>query len=53
MHREAIVPIRANGRVVDEKALRSTIVFVLLYLLVFAIGALALRGRRPRARARS
>ena len=24
VHREAIVPIRANSRVVDEKALRST-----------------------------
>jgi trk system potassium uptake protein TrkH len=36
------VPIRANGRVVDEKALRSLIVFVLLYLLVFAIGSLGL-----------
>jgi trk/ktr system potassium uptake protein len=48
VHRDAIVPIRANGRVVDEKALRSTIVFVLLYLLVFAIGALGLvvEGRR-------
>ena len=42
VHREAIVPIRANGRVVDEKALRSLIVFVLLYLLVFAIGSLGL-----------
>ena len=42
VHREAIVPIRANGRVVDEKALRSTIVFVLLYLLTFAVGALGL-----------
>jgi len=42
VHREAIVPIRANRRVVDEKALRSLIVFVLLYLLVFAIGSLGL-----------
>ena len=36
------MPIRVNGRVVDEKALRSTIVFVLLYLLMFAIGSLGL-----------
>ena len=42
VHREAVVPVRANGRVVDERALRSTIVFVLLYLLVFAVGALGL-----------
>ena len=48
VHREAIVPIRANRRVVDERALRSTVVFVLLYLLVFALGALGLTidGRR-------
>lgn len=49
VHREAIVPIRANGRVVDEKALRSTIVFVLLYLLVFAVGALGLIADSRRA----
>jgi trk system potassium uptake protein TrkH len=48
VHREVIVPIRVNRRVVDEKALRSAIVFVLLYLLVFAVGALGLvaDGRR-------
>ena len=49
VHREAIVPIRANGRVIDEKALRSAIVFVLLYLLVFAIGALCLVADARRA----
>ncbi len=49
VHREAVVPIRTNGRVVDEKALRSTIVFVLLYLLVFAIGALGLVADSQRA----
>lgn len=42
IHREAVVPIRANGIVVDERALRSAVVFVLLYLLTFAIGTLAL-----------
>jgi trk system potassium uptake protein TrkH len=42
VHREAVVPIRANRRVVDEKALRSCVVFVLLYLLTFALGALGL-----------
>lgn len=49
VHREAIVPIRANRRVVDEKALRSTIVFVLLYLLTFAVGALGLVADARRA----
>jgi trk system potassium uptake protein len=42
VHREAVVPVRANNRVVDERALRSLIMFVLLYLFVFAIGSLGL-----------
>ena len=42
IHREAVVPVRANGVVVDERALRSTVVFVLLYLLAFGLGALGL-----------
>jgi trk system potassium uptake protein TrkH len=49
VHREAIVPIRVNRRVVDEKALRSAIVFVLLYLLTFAVGALCLVADARRA----
>ncbi len=49
VHREAIVPIRVNRRVVDERALRSAIVFVLLYLLTFAIGALLLVADARRA----
>lgn len=49
VHREAIVPIRANQRVVDEKALRSTVVFVLLYLMTFALGALVLIADARRA----
>jgi trk system potassium uptake protein TrkH len=42
VHREAVVPIRIGNATVEERALRSTIVFVLLYLLTFALGALAL-----------
>jgi trk system potassium uptake protein TrkH len=42
VHREAVVPIRAGGAVIEERALRSTIVFVLLYVLTFAIGTVAL-----------
>jgi trk system potassium uptake protein TrkH len=49
VHREVIVPIRINRRVVDEKALRSAIVFVLLYLLTFAVGALGLVADARRA----
>jgi trk system potassium uptake protein TrkH len=39
VHREAVVPIRFNGRVVDERTLRGVSVFVILYLIVFALGA--------------
>jgi trk system potassium uptake protein len=42
VHREVVVPIRIGGAVVEERALRSTVVFVLLYVLTFAVGALAL-----------
>jgi trk system potassium uptake protein TrkH len=42
VHREVVVPIRAGGGVVDERALRSTVVFVLIYVLAFALGCLAL-----------
>ncbi|HWM10644.1 MAG TPA: TrkH family potassium uptake protein, partial [Solirubrobacteraceae bacterium] len=42
VHREAVVPIRASGVVIDERALRSAVVFVLLYLVTFVIGTLAL-----------
>jgi len=42
IHREAVVPIRASGVVVEERALRSAVVFVLLYLLTFALGTIAL-----------
>ena len=42
VHREAVLPIRLNGRVIDERTLRAISVFVLLYLVVFALGALVL-----------
>lgn len=42
VHREAVVPVRVSDRPVDDRALRSTIVFVLLYLITFALGALGL-----------
>jgi trk system potassium uptake protein TrkH len=49
VHPSAIVPIRVNRRFVDEKALRSAIVFVLLYLLTFAVGAIGLVADARRA----
>ena len=42
VHREAIVPIRLSGTAVDERALRSVVAFVVLYLGVFALGAVGL-----------
>jgi trk system potassium uptake protein TrkH len=42
IHREIVRPITANGAPVEERSLRSMVVFVLLYLLTFAIGSLAL-----------
>ena len=42
IHREIVRPITANGVAVEERSLRSMVVFVLLYLLTFAVGALAL-----------
>jgi trk system potassium uptake protein TrkH len=50
LHPEVVAPLRLNGNVVDERALRAIIVFVFLYLGVFAAGAVvilvdsALRG---------
>jgi trk system potassium uptake protein len=42
VHRETVRPVLVSGVVVEDRALRGTIVFVLLYLLTFAAGALAL-----------
>jgi len=42
VHREAVRTVRLNGRVIDERALRAISVFVLLYLIVFALGSLGL-----------
>jgi trk/ktr system potassium uptake protein len=50
LHPGVVVPLRVNGAVVDERALRAIIVFVFLYLGVCAAGAVtiltdsALRG---------
>jgi trk system potassium uptake protein TrkH len=50
LHPEVVAPLRVNGAVVDERALRAIIVFVFLYIGVCAAGALvilidsALRG---------
>ncbi len=42
VHGEAIVPIRLNGRPVDERILRAILAFGLIYLLLFLVGAFVL-----------
>ncbi len=42
VHREAIVPIRLNGLALEERTVRAIGAFVLLYLVVFILGTLAL-----------
>jgi trk system potassium uptake protein len=42
VHPELVSPVRLNGRVVDDRALRGVTVFVLLYVGCFALGALGL-----------
>jgi trk system potassium uptake protein TrkH len=42
VHREEVMPIRLSGTVVDERALRSVLVFFALYLGVFALGSVGL-----------
>ena len=42
IHREVVVPVRVSGVPVDERAVRSVIVFVLLYVATWGLGSLAL-----------
>jgi trk system potassium uptake protein TrkH len=42
VHREAVVPVRLSGRTVDERALRGLVTFIVLYIGLFALGAVGL-----------
>ena len=42
LHPEVVAPLRVNGSVVDERALRAIIVFVFLYLGICAAGAVVI-----------
>ncbi len=42
VHREAVVPVRVSGAIVDERAVRSVVTFVVLYLGIFVAGAVGL-----------
>lgn len=49
VHREAVVPVRLNRRVIDERTLRAVLAFGLFYLLLFMGGALVLAIESARA----
>jgi trk system potassium uptake protein TrkH len=42
VHPELVAPLRLNGNVIGEQTLRAIIVFVLLYIGVLAVGAIAI-----------
>jgi trk/ktr system potassium uptake protein len=42
VHREMVVPVRLNASVVDDRALRGIVAFIVLYIGLFALGALGL-----------
>jgi trk system potassium uptake protein TrkH len=49
VHPQLVLPIRFNGRVVDERTLRAVVAFVALYVVVFAVGALVIAVDSGRA----
>jgi trk system potassium uptake protein TrkH len=49
IHREAVVPVRLNNRVVDERTLRAILAFAVLYLVLFLLGALVISIESARA----
>ena len=49
VHREAVIPIRLNGRVVEERTLRAVLAFGLIYVGLFMAGALVLSIESARA----
>ena len=42
VHREAVLPVRLNGRVVEERTLRAVLAFGLVYVGLFIAGTLVL-----------
>jgi trk system potassium uptake protein len=49
IHREAVIPIRLNGRVIDERTLRGVLAFGVIYVGLFMAGALVLAVESARA----
>ncbi len=48
VHREAVIPIRLSGSTVDERMLRSVAGFIVIYVVILALGSIGLviEGRR-------
>jgi trk system potassium uptake protein TrkH len=42
VHREIVVPVRLNASIVDDRAIRGIVAFIVLYIGLFALGALGL-----------
>jgi trk system potassium uptake protein TrkH len=49
VHREAVVPVTLNGRVIDERTLRAVLAFGLIYVGLFMAGSLVLTIESARA----
>ena len=49
VHREVIVPVRLNTAVIEDRALRGVVTFIVLYIGLFAFGALGLLVDAKRA----
>jgi trk system potassium uptake protein TrkH len=49
VHQEAVVPVRLNGRTVDERTLRAVLAFGLIYIGLFLVGSLVLTIESARA----
>jgi trk system potassium uptake protein len=42
VHPQAVIPLRLNGRVLDERTMRAIVAFVVIYVGVFALGSLGI-----------
>ena len=42
VHREAVIPIRLSGSTVDERMLRSVAAFIVIYVVILALGSIGL-----------
>jgi trk system potassium uptake protein len=49
VHREAIAPVRLNGRIVEERTLRAILAFGVFYVALFMAGSLVLSIESARA----